>query len=141
MNLITLQRISATELMAHDSFPACGAMVTFEGHVRNHHRGRPVTRLYYEAYGPMSEKVLRELIQEIEEEWSECVVRVRHRIGSIAIGEVAVAIVVWAPHRREAFQACEAMINRIKQQVPIWKQETYQDGETCWVRCDHNDVQ
>ena len=139
MNLITLQRISALELTKYEHFPQCGALVTFEGVVRNHHQGRSVAWLYYEAYGSMSEKVLRCLIEEIEAEWPQCIVRVRHRIGTLEIGDVAVAIAVWAPHRHEAFQACAAMIDRIKHRVPIWKKETYQDGMTKWVKCEHHD--
>lgn len=139
MNLITLQRINAIDLIKYERFPQCGAIVTFEGVVRNHHQGRSVAWLYYEAYGSMSEKILHGLIEEIQAEWPQCVVRARHRIGTIEIGEVAVAIAVWAPHRHEAFQACEAMIDRIKQRVPIWKKETYQDGKTNWVKCDFHD--
>ena len=89
----------------------------------------------------MAAKVLQELIAEIQREWVDCAVTVSHRIGTLQIGDVAVAIAVWAPHRREAFKACEAMIDRIKQRVPIWKHESYQDGTKQWVRCDHHDAQ
>lgn len=121
LNLVTTEPISASELMTGENHPSCGGVVTFEGRVRNHHEGQAVEVLFYEAYVPMAEKVLRSLIEEIKGEWSEVVIQVRHRIGRIEIGEVAVAIAAWAPHRKEAFRACEAMIDRVKERVPIWK--------------------
>jgi molybdopterin synthase catalytic subunit len=132
MDLITREPISAFQLI-EERHPSCGGVVTFEGRVRNHHQGRSVEHLFYEAYVPMAEKVLQTLIEEIQREWPETLLRVRHRIGQLEIGEVAVAIVVWAPHRKEAFLACEAMIDRIKERVPIWKRETYGNGERAWV--------
>lgn len=138
MNLITTEPISANALLNNKNFSHCGAVVTFEGRVRNHHLERRVTGLFYEAYVPMAEAVLRELMTEIRKQWPNCIVSVRHRIGAIPIGSIAVAIAVWAPHRKEAFLACGAMIDRIKQQVPIWKKESYQDGHSDWITCEHH---
>jgi len=140
MKLISMQSISAAELVQEKEFPHCGAVVCFEGRVRNHHRGRQVSKLYYESYKTMAIKVLKDLVAEVEGEWEDCEISACHRIGELKIGEVAVAIAVWAPHRREAFEACEAMIDRIKERVPIWKKETYQDGQSDWVRCEHHDA-
>ncbi len=133
LGLVTTEPISAVGLMTGESHPSCGGVVTFEGRVRNRHEGRKVKRLFYEAFIPMAEKVLQELMEEIKREWPDVSIKCRHRIGTLEIGEVAVAIVAWAPHRKEAFLACEAMINRIKQRVPIWKKEAYEDGKTQWV--------
>lgn len=136
---ITKKVISSEQLKEAVAHPECGGICTFEGVVRNHHEGRRVIRLFYEAYELMAEKVLTQLKSEIENEWPGCHASVMHRHGELNIGDVAVAIVVWAPHRREAFAACEAMINRIKECVPIWKQEFYADGSVKWVRCHHGD--
>lgn len=135
MDLITRNVISTNELKIAAVPPDCGAVCAFEGVVRNHHKGKCVQKLIYEAYEPMAERVLAQLKREIETEWPDCHVAVRHRIGELKIRDVAVAIVVRAPHRREAFLACQAMIDRIKQRVPIWKREFYKDGTEAWVGC------
>lgn len=139
-DLLTQDVISAADLVARRTraYPECGGLCTFEGIVRNHHEGLSVDHLVYEAYAPMAVKELLLLQCEIEQEWPEVHVQVRHRIGKLLLGDVAVAIAVWAPHRREAFAACEAMIDRIKKRVPIWKHEFYTDGTDQWVMCTHN---
>ena len=139
MEIITTQPINAEELIQKFNFPHCGAIVSFEGRVRNHHQGRDVERLLYEAYIPMAEKMMSRLMQEIKTTWPDCVVHAKHRIGTLAIGDIAVVVVVWAPHRKEAFDACETMIDKIKEHVPIWKKETYKDGQIAWVGCGAHD--
>lgn len=134
---LTKEPIDIEKIKNHDH-PECGGICVFEGVVRNHHDGKTVTRLIYEAYEPMAEKELKKLVVEIESEWPETHVSVLHRLGNLEIGETAVGIVVWAPHRKEAFQACEAMINRLKKRVPIWKREFYSDGTIAWVSCQHH---
>jgi molybdopterin synthase catalytic subunit len=136
VTLITYEPISAGKIMEEENFPHCGAVVSFEGRVRNHHQGRQVERLFYEAYIPMAEKVLKALMEESKQEWPDCLLKARHRIGSLEVGEVAVIVVVWSPHRKEAFRACETMIDRIKHCLPIWKKETYKDGSVAWVGCE-----
>jgi molybdopterin synthase catalytic subunit len=121
-------------------YPNCGALVTFEGHVRNHHGGRSVQKLIYQAYESMAESEIAKLIHEIRSEWPMCQIQVRHRLGELFVGDIAVAIAVWSPHRREAFAACEAAINRLKKRVPIWKKEFYADGTAEWVMCHHGEV-
>lgn len=91
----------------------------------------------YQAYEVMAEKELSSLIAYIQNKWPMCNVDLIHRIGNLEIGDVAVAIAVWAPHRKEAFQACEATIDRLKKTVPIWKKEFYTDGNNDWVICTH----
>lgn len=109
-----------------------GGIVTFMGAVRLHSRGTTVTRLEYEAYAPMATKVMGELIAEIRAEIPSAVLAVEHRVGTLAVGEVAVVIAAAAPHRAEAFAACRAMIDRLKDRVPIWKKEIGASGEE-WV--------
>lgn len=112
--------------------PDMGGIVAFVGLVRRHSQGREVVRLDYEAYAEMAEKVFRELCAEIEGEIPGVRLAVEHRVGVLDIGDVAVAIAAAAPHRGEAFRACQAMIDRLKERAPIWKRETGPDG-TEWV--------
>src|SRR5690606_15780619 len=109
-----------------------GGVVTFTGVVRRHNRGLEVERLEYEAYTEMAEKVMRALCDEIEAELPGCRLAVEHRVGSLGVGDVAVVIAAAAPHRAEAFAACRAMIDRLKERVPIWKKETTPDG-SAWI--------
>jgi molybdopterin synthase catalytic subunit len=112
--------------------PGMGGLVTFIGLVRDHNDGRSVQRLEYEAYVPMTEKVFRELCDEIEREIEGTRLAVEHRTGTLAVGDVAVVIAAAAPHRGEAFRACQAMIDRLKERAPIWKKEIGPDGAS-WV--------
>ncbi len=110
-----------------------GAVVTFAGVVRRRgHHLDDVVRLEYEAYIEMAEAVLAEIAQEIERAWPGTRVAIHHRVGSLAVGETAVAIAVAAPHRAPAFEACRAAIDRIKERAPIWKKEIGERGEA-WV--------
>ena len=109
-----------------------GGVVTFVGKVRDHSRGHAIDHLEYEAYAPMALKVMRKIAAEVEAEVADSSVAVHHRLGRLAIGESAVVIAAAAPHRAEAFAACRAVIERLKQDVPIWKREVAVDGTT-WV--------
>jgi molybdopterin synthase catalytic subunit len=111
---------------------AYGGLVTFSGSVRNQTRGRRVVKLDYEAYPPMAEKKLAEIGAEAAERFSGARLAIQHRVGTLEPGELAVVIAAAAPHRKEAFLACEYAIERLKQDVPIWKKEHYEDGEV-WV--------
>ncbi len=112
--------------------PSHGGLVTFSGVVRNHSKGKSVSRLDYEAYGPMAQKKLIELGQEARQKWPGVQVAIVHRVGTLIPGDLAVVIAVSAPHRKEAFLACEYVIERLKEDVPIWKKEYGEDGEV-WV--------
>lgn len=112
--------------------PGMGGIVTFTGMVRLHSRGTTIDHLEYEAYAPMAVKVMTELCDEIEAEIPGTRLAVEHRVGNLAIGDVAVVIAAAAPHRAEAFTACRAMIDRLKDRVPIWKKELSVDGAE-WV--------
>ena len=109
-----------------------GGVVTFTGLVRRTSAGRSVERLEYEAYREMVEKVLANLCAEIEAELPGARVAVEHRVGALGLGDAAVVIAAAAPHRAEAFAACRAMIDRLKDRAPIWKKEIGPDGAE-WV--------
>ncbi len=109
-----------------------GGIVTFTGLVRRHSRGTLVEHLEYEAYGSMAVREMTRLCDEIEAEIAGTRLAVEHRVGRLEVGELAVVIAAAAPHRAEAFTACRAMIDRLKERVPIWKKEVGDDGSE-WV--------
>ncbi len=119
------------EVVAAVAGPDAGGLVTFRGDVRGTSRGRRVVRLEYEAYVPMAERKLAEIGAAVEAEHGARVAVV-HRVGVLAPGEAAVVIAAAAPHRAPAFRACEATIERLKRDAPIWKREVYEDGSE-WV--------
>jgi molybdopterin synthase catalytic subunit len=109
-----------------------GGVSAFLGVVRNHHQGRPVLGLDYTAYEPMAEAVCAEILAEAAGRWPVRLA-LRHRLGSLGLGEVAVAVVAAGGHRGEAFEASRYVIEELKRRVPIWKRERYQDGTEEWV--------
>ena len=122
-------------------FPECGGIGIFVGTVRNHHQGRAVKVLKYTAYRPVAEKMIRQIEQEIQQKYGVSYVRVVHRIGALDIGDTAIIAMAYAPHRREAFEACEEAVERVKHEAPVWKEEFYMDGtsqfvEGCCIRKD-----
>ncbi len=107
-----------------------GAIVTFDGVVRNQTKGRRVVTLHYEAYVPMALKEMRRLGDELRERWPDIErIGIIHRFGELQISDSSVVIVITSPHRRVAFEACHQAIDRLKQTVPIWKKEIFEDGE------------
>ena len=112
---------------------AAGAVVTFDGIVRNQTKGRAVLSLHYEAYVPMALKEMRRIGNEVHEKWPDVLrVGIIHRFGELSISESSVFIVITSAHRKFAFDACRYTIDRLKQTVPIWKKEVFADGEA-WV--------
>jgi molybdopterin synthase catalytic subunit len=109
-----------------------GAHLLFEGVVRNHHEGKAVESIYYDAYRPMAEKEIAHVVAGVEADFADVAIAVTHRLGHLVVGETSIAIVAASPHRAEAFAACRAVIDRIKETVPIWKKERGPDGEE-WV--------
>ena len=109
-----------------------GAVVTFAGIVRGNNRGRKVLFLEYEAYPDMALKMMKRIGDEIQKNWGLESVAMQHRVGRLNVGETSILIVVSAPHRDDAFAACQYAINRFKRTVPIWKKEIFEDGEL-WV--------
>lgn len=128
MEHITDQVLDAEILKRETENPACGALIVFEGVVRNQHRGRQVQRMEYTAYKPLAERVLQELEEEAKRRFGVAECRIVHRIGELAIGEASVVIVVRSMHRADAFDATEWAIDTLKQRVPIWKNDFYVDG-------------
>lgn len=127
------------------SFPECGGIGVFIGTVRNHHEGKAVKALKYTAYTPVAEKMISQIEQEIQVKYGVSYVRVIHRIGTLEIGEKAIIAIAYAAHRREAFAACEEAVERVKHEVPVWKEEFYIDGssqyvEGCCIRKDETDL-
>jgi len=109
-----------------------GAEVFFEGTVRNQTGTRSVKQLDFEAYVPMAEKELHKIAVEMQTRWSCFKIVIHHRIGLAKLGEPVVIIGLSTAHRKEAFQACEYAIDTLKETVPIWKKEVFEDGEV-WV--------
>lgn len=126
--LITREPICAAELSQQLRAPSDGAVVIFEGFVRNHSRGKSTLYLEYEAYEPMAIRKMEELGDEAKQKFAIDGIGIVHRLGRLEIGETSVAIIVTAPHRGPAFQACQYAIDRLKQFVPIWKKEYFADG-------------
>src|SRR5215510_997839 len=112
---------------------SAGAMVTLDGSVRNNTKGRRVVSLEYDAYWPMAVKEMRRVGAEIRVRWPDIErVGIIHRFGELKVSDSSVVIVVTSPHRNIAFEACRYAIDRVKQTVPIWKKEIFEDGEA-WV--------
>lgn len=133
MSILTEQPIRLDPLIDQVRSPDRGGIAIFLGLVRDHHQGRKVLALDYSAYGPMAEKVTEELVAEARRQWPEASVVVQHRIGSLTVGDTAVAVVAAAAHRGEAFEACRYVIEELKKRVPVWKREMYVDGAVEWV--------
>lgn len=112
--------------------PQAGGNVVFVGTVRAQTKGRKVLRLEFEAYEPMAIKEMRKIAEQVAQKWDALAISFHHRVGVLAIGEVAVLIAVSTPHRKAAFEACEYAIDTLKETVPIWKKEFFEDGEV-WV--------
>ncbi|NOK63195.1 MAG: Molybdopterin synthase catalytic subunit [Chloroflexi bacterium AL-W] len=134
---ITQLPLDPTPLVLHVQSPDMGALVTFTGIVRNHFGGKATAYLEYEAYEAMAVPVLERIAAEAQQTWRLGKIAIHHRIGRLEIGETAVLIVVAAPHRHEAFEAAESIMNRIKQIAPIWKREIWSDGTSEWVGGEH----
>jgi molybdopterin synthase catalytic subunit len=129
---LTTDSLDLGALLAQLNSPDHGAIASFLGTVRDHHGGREVLRLEYSAYGPMAEVECARIVAEAESRWPVAVA-LQHRLGTLEIGDVAVAIVVGSAHRDEAFLACRYVIEELKQRVPIWKKEYFADGKVEWV--------
>ncbi len=113
--------------------PDCGGVVTFLGTVRDLTDGRVTVALDYEAYPGMAEKKMAEIERETRSRWPVGDMVMVHRLGHLKVNEVSVAVAVSCPHRAQAFEACRHAIDRLKELVPLWKKEHWQDGGTEWV--------
>jgi molybdopterin synthase catalytic subunit len=134
---VLLARVTEDDLsVAHCSSlvhrVTAGAVVTFEGVVRDHDDGRGVTALEYEAH-PSATEVIAAVAAEVAATHPEVVIAVEHRTGALTIGDVALAAAVSSAHRAESFAACAVLIDEIKARVPIWKKQDFTDGTAEWV--------
>lgn len=131
---VTTRPLDVTEHERAVAGPQAGAVVSFVGVVRDHDHGRTVTLLEYEAH-PSAEEVLREVAAEIAADPAVYAVAVSHRVGPLAVGEVALAAAVATAHRAEAFAACARLIDEVKSRIPVWKRQVFSDGTEEWVNC------
>lgn len=129
---LTDQPIDVAGMVDAAEDAGAGGVVLFVGTVRDQTRGRAVARLEYEAYPPMAVSEMEKIAATARERFDVREVDIVHRVGVLRHGEAAVAIVVRAAHRGAAFDACRFAIDTLKETVPIWKKEVYEDGET-WV--------
>ena len=124
--------LDSRELVRKVSTEKDGAVATFAGIVRGQNQGKKVLFLEYEAYPEMALKMMERIETEIRSTWGITGVALQHRVGRLNVGETSVLVVVAAPHREDAFAACQYAINRLKKIVPIWKKEIFEDGEV-WI--------
>ncbi len=129
---VTSEPLSTDDLIEAVRGDGFGGIVVFLGTVRDHSRGKRVTKLGYEAYASMAERTMREIADRLEREHPPARVAMHHRVGDLAIGEIAVAVAVAAPHRDAAFAAARRAIDELKTVVPIWKKE-YTDDGAVWI--------
>lgn len=125
--------LDAAALRREARDPGAGAVVVFEGCARDHHEGRAVSGLAYEAFVPMALAELEKLRSESLARFGLTNCLVHHRIGQVPLTEAAVVVVTASPHRREAFEAAMWIMDRIKERVPVWKRERFAEGGTGWV--------
>ena len=123
-----------TTQSCHDAVadPAAGGIVVFVGAVRNQTKGRKVVQLAFESYVPMALKEMGKIADTLSQKWGILHVSIHHRVGVLKIGEIPVVIAVSTPHRQAAFEACQYAIDTLKETVPIWNKEIFEDG-TVWV--------
>jgi molybdopterin synthase catalytic subunit len=130
---LTREPIAVERLLAAAARPDCGAIALFLGTTRDHHRGRPVLRLAYEAYEPMAMDALGGLERQATERFAIAACRIVHRLGEVPLAEPSVAVLVTAEHRGPAFDACRWAMDELKRTVPIWKKEHFAGGDEAWA--------
>ena len=130
MFVLTPEEINVDLLRSAVARPEAGAVLLFEGTTRNHHDGRAVVRLEYEAYAGMAESKMAEIGQQVIDRWPDARVAMAHRTGVVPVGEASVVIATSAPHRDVAYAASRFAIDTLKAVVPVWKKEVYSDGST-----------
>ena len=128
MYFLTKNAIDVSTIRASVERPEAGAVLVFEGTTRNHHDGRTVVRLEYEAYGGMAEEQMAQIGLQVASRWPNARVAIAHRVGVVPVGEASVVIATSAPHRDAAYAANRFAIDTLKAVVPIWKKEIYSDG-------------
>jgi len=129
---ITTEPLAPEPFLQHVRRDDSGAVALFLGVVRNESLGRRVLYLEYDAYPEMAERKLQEVAGEAQARWPITDVAIAHRTGRLEVGETSLLVAVSSPHRHDAFAACHHIVNRIKEIVPIWKKEVWEDGEA-WI--------
>ncbi|MGP7999436.1 MAG: molybdenum cofactor biosynthesis protein MoaE [Streptosporangiaceae bacterium] len=124
--------LSVDEVLAAVTDPAAGGIVLFTGAVRDHDGGRDVQQLSYSAH-PSAAGQLHQVCEKVAADHPVTAIAAVHRTGDLEIGDLAVVVAVASPHRAEAFAACRALIDELKQSVPVWKHQVFGDGESEWV--------
>jgi len=130
---VTADPLSVDEALAAVADPGAGGTCVFMGTVRDHSEAGDVTGLRYEAWEELAVRRLQELADELADRWPLKKVAILHRTGDLSVGEASVVIACSAPHRADAFEACRQGIERLKEDVPIWKKEELTSGEAHWV--------
>jgi len=130
--LLTEAPIDVNAVVRAVSTEASGAIDVFIGTTRNHSDGKAVRSLSYEAYPEMAESEIHKIVQEVHYHWPAHKIAVVHRLGEVPLGEASVAVAVSCSHRKEAFEACRFIIDKLKERVPIWKKEFFEDGSDAW---------
>jgi len=130
--LLTEKPLDAAAAVQFVSEPGCGAINVFIGTVRDTTQKKQVTKLEFEAYKPMAIKEMKKIADKAKERWPVKKMVIHHRVGALAIGAIPVVIAVSSPHRKIAFEACQFAIDTLKETVPIWKKEYFNDGAV-WV--------
>ncbi|WP_319481134.1 molybdenum cofactor biosynthesis protein MoaE [uncultured Draconibacterium sp.] len=129
--------INYSELFENFRHPHSGAVVLFSGEVRDNNKGRAVTHLEYEAYAPMANKMISEILEEAKSRFKLNQAACVHRVGRVEISGCAVVVITGSGHRKEAYDANRYIIDRVKNEVPIWKHEFFADGTSEWGQnCD-----
>ena len=124
-----LEPNSVTEIVRNNSN---GAVITFLGKTRDSTDGKNVNYFEYEAYQPMAQNMIQQIFDEVKERWEIEDLAISHRLGKVEIGEISMVVAISSPHRKQAFEAGQYSIDRIKEIVPIWKKEFFDNGEE-WV--------
>jgi molybdopterin synthase catalytic subunit len=130
---VTDEPLDGSDLLRRLGSESDGAVIVFEGRVRDHNSGHSVVRLHYDAYQEMADEVLRDIAAEAVRSTGASAVGVRHRVGSLAPPDVSLVVAVAAPHRKPAFEASTYIIEELKRRLPLWKREEYEDGSSRWL--------
>lgn len=132
--IISEKMLDVSAMLDFVADPECGAIATFIGAVRKSNQGLDVVGVSYDVFEPLAQNILRKMCEEVSGRYGGKInISIAHYKGRLDVGGTSVVIAVSTPHRAESFEACRALIEQLKQQVPIWKQEHYADGDSEWL--------
>ena len=132
LDVVTHQPIDLTALVAGVSGSGRGGTAAFLGTVRNAREDGPVASIEYSGYPEMVVAEATRIVEEASARWPQAKLAIQHRLGDIALGDASIAVVAAAPHRDQAFEVCRFGIEEAKRRLPVWKKETFEDGERAW---------